>query len=283
MPFTSSSCSPQKSAICRKVSVVFSTSQTAVAFCINGSAIGIPSSRNGSLPSRKLGCAGARRSVFAGSSARYIERMRSMLKAFSPPALGLAAALAAPAAAEDFDYWLLALTWSPSWCRDEADPGAEQCDPDRDLGFILHGLWPQYEDGWPEDCASPHRDPTRRQTAAMADIMGSGDLAWYQWKKHGRCAGLPPTPTSRPPAAPSPRSPRRAPAAGRAPPTPSSAASSPANPGLDPDGLIVTCRDRPVREVRICLDRDLAPRPCGADVLAAACRSRGPLDLPPAP
>jgi ribonuclease T2 len=209
--------------------------------------------------------------------------MRSVLKAFSPPALGLAAALAAPAAAEDFDYWLLALSWSPSWCRDEADPGAEQCDPSRDLGFVLHGLWPQYEDGWPEDCASPYPDPTRRQTAAMADIMGSGDLAWYQWKKHGRCAGMP---------ADAWFAAARHAFAGVTPPRPGGMGVTAealergflaGNPDLDPDSLFVTCRDRTVREVRICLDRDLAPRTCGADVLAAACRSRGPLDLPPAP
>ena len=36
MPFTSSTCSPQKAAICSKVSDVFATSQTAVALGING-------------------------------------------------------------------------------------------------------------------------------------------------------------------------------------------------------------------------------------------------------
>ena len=43
----------------------------------------------------------------------------------------------------------------------------------------------------------------------------------------------------------------------------------------------MTCRDDRVQEVRLCLDRDLAPRTCGADVLRSACRDRGPLDLPP--
>ena len=70
-------------------------------------------------------------------------------------------------------------------------PGrSPQCDPARDLGWVLHGLWPQYEDGWPSFCRTAERDPTRRETAAMADIMGTSGLAWYQWKKHGRCAGL---------------------------------------------------------------------------------------------
>lgn len=206
-----------------------------------------------------------------------------MIKAFSRSVLGfaasLAAGLAAPASAADFDYWLLALTWSPSWCRDEARPDAGQCE--RGLGFVLHGLWPQYEAGWPEDCDSPHRDPTRRQTAAMADVMGSGDLAWYQWKKHGRCSGLP---------ADAYFAAARAALAGIALPVVGrdsvtaealEAGFRAANPGLAPDEMIVTCSDATVREVRICLDPDLAPRTCGADVLRSACRARGPLDMPP--
>ena len=205
--------------------------------------------------------------------------MRQLIKAFSHSALGLAACLAAaPSLAQDFDYWLLALTWSPSWCRDEAHPDAEQCG--RDLGFVLHGLWPQHEAGWPEDCGSPHRDPTRRQTAAMADVMGSGDLAWYQWRKHGRCSGLP---------AEAYFATARTAFAGIALPAVRrdrvtaealEAGFRAANPGLAPDELIVTCSDATVREVRICLDPGLAPRACGADVLRSACRAPGPLDMP---
>jgi ribonuclease T2 len=56
-----------------------------------------------------------------------------------------------------------------------------------------------------------------------------------------------------------------------------------ANPALAPDGLIVTCRDGLLREVRICLDRGLAPRRCAADVRRAGCRGGGALDLPAPP
>jgi ribonuclease T2 len=196
------------------------------------------------------------------------------------PLLALLALLAAvPARAGDFDYYLLALSWSPAWCAEGArEDEAEQCE--RDLGFVLHGLWPQYEDGWPEFCTTGQRDPTRRQTAAMADIMGSGGLAWHQWRKHGRCTGLtaedyfatarfayglttlPELPTS-----------------ATAPEI--EAAFVDANPDLAPEDLIVTCRDGMLREVRICLTTDLAPRPCGADVERGACRTRGTLDAPP--
>jgi ribonuclease T2 len=202
-------------------------------------------------------------------------------------AAALAGALAAPraAAAQDFDYWLLALSWSPSWCYDE--PGrledAEQCDPRKDFGFVLHGLWPQFETGWPEYCDTARRDPSRRQTAAMADVTGGAGLAWHAWNKHGTCSDLEAADyfalsrfafglMAKPDLA-----------------DPTTAAEVEdaflaANPGLDPDALVVTCRDGAVREVRICLSRDdLAPRPCGADVSRAACRARGPLDAPPPP
>jgi ribonuclease T2 len=183
--------------------------------------------------------------------------------------------------AQDFDYWLVALSWTPSWCAAEGEGGEGQCDPRRDLGFTLHGLWPQYEEGWPEDCASAARDPSRRETAAMGDIMGSGGLAWYQWKKHGRCSGL----GARDYFALSRRVygglelPR--PAGGRATAEAIEAAFRTANPGLPEDGVIVTCRDRALQEVRVCLSRDLEPRTCGADVLADACRQPGPIEVPP--
>lgn len=188
---------------------------------------------------------------------------------------------AAPLRAEDFDYYLLALSWSPSFCAANDDP--EQCAPDRDLGFILHGLWPQYESGWPEYCTTSFRDPSRRETSAMADVMGTGGLAWYQWKKHGRCSGL----TSEKYFGLS-----RILYEGLELPVPKAATVTAdgleaaflrGNPALTPDSVIVTCDGRGVQEVRICLGRDFEPRACGADVRADACRARGALDMPPAP
>ena len=111
-----------------------------------------------------------------------------------PPALAQTAApdLDRQDVAGRFDHYVLSLSWSPAWCaREGAESGARQCAPGRRLGFTVHGLWPQHETGWPADCPSARPDPSRRETAAMADLMGSGGLAWYQWKKHGRCSGLP--------------------------------------------------------------------------------------------
>lgn len=174
--------------------------------------------------------------------------------------------------AGEFDYYVLALSWSPTWCSLAGDErGAEQCDPDRDTDFIVHGLWPQYEQGWPQDCRTQERDPSRRESAAMADIMGSGGLAWYQWQKHGRCSGL----SARGYYDAIREAAERAPipevfdALDRDITLPASVVEDAfieANPELTRDGITVTCRDRSLQEVRICLTRDLQPRDCAPDV-----------------
>ncbi|MEM9010245.1 MAG: ribonuclease T2 [Pseudomonadota bacterium] len=185
--------------------------------------------------------------------------------------------VASPSLAEDeagvFDYYVLALSWSPNWCAAEGDArGADQCDPRHDYGFILHGLWPQYERGWPADCATDARDPSRAETAAMVDIMGSSGLAWHQWRKHGRCSGL----AGRDYLALSraaferiqrPAVLRQVSRSLEIPPEVIEAAFLEENPGIVADGLTVTCRDGRLQEVRICLSRELEPRICGADVV----------------
>ncbi len=109
-------------------------------------------------------------------------------------------------------------------------------------------------------------------TAAMADVMGSAGLAWYQWKKHGRCAGLPPRDyfslsreayrsVARPEAF------RRLDRDVTLPARVVEEAWLEANPRLEPDMLTVTCREGHVQEVRICLTKALAPRSCGPDVV----------------
>lgn len=206
-----------------------------------------------------------------------------MIKRISPRAAALAAGLvcfaAAPGRAQDFDYYLLALTWTPGWCAEEREGGG-QCAPGRGLGFTLHGLWPQFEEGWPEDCPATVEDASRRQTAAMADIMGSAGLAWFEWKKHGRCTGL---------EAGDYFARARRVYEALSLPEPSGRVTAEAleteflaaNPALFPEGVIVTCRGDRLAEIRLCLTPDLAPRPCAADVQRDACRNPAPLEAPP--
>jgi len=87
-----------------------------------------------------------------------------------------------------FDYYAMALSWSPSFCATNRDP--DQCDSGRKLGFVLHGLWPQYEAGYPEACS---RDPLPGAVRGRyAAIYPSEKLIGHEWKKHGTCSGLDP-------------------------------------------------------------------------------------------
>jgi len=186
----------------------------------------------------------------------------------------------------DFSYWLLALSWTPAWCAAEGDArGDSRCAPGSGRGWTLHGLWPQHEAGWPEFCRSPLPDPTHRQTMAMADIMGSSGLAWHQWRKHGRCSGL----------APGAYFDAARAAYSRFAVTETLAPSVAALelPGaavlerlradfsdLPEEAVTLVCRGRELREIRICLDRAMTPRACGADVAERGCRP-GPVRLAP--
>ncbi|MFT6531144.1 MAG: ribonuclease T2 [Limimaricola cinnabarinus] len=191
-------------------------------------------------------------------------------------AFAVLALFASPLRAEttgEFDYYVLALSWSPGWCaREGAARDSEQCDTDRDLGWVLHGLWPQYEDGWPDYCATPEAPPSRARTGAMADIMGTSGSAWHQWKKHGTCSGLSADAyyeTARDAYAriTRPEEFRRLDREITLPTSLVEEAFLRDNPDLAADGLTVTCRDGMVQEVRICLTRDLEPRDCGRDVI----------------
>jgi ribonuclease T2 len=182
-------------------------------------------------------------------------------------------ALADGEAAGDFDYYVMALSWSANWCALEGDGrGDPQCDAGRGLSFTLHGFWPQYEDGWPAFCRTSARDPSRSQTAAMADIMGGAGLAFYQWKKHGRCAGLPAEDyfaLSRQ-AYDSVVIPEVFRDLNRDVALPASVVEEAfleANPDLSRDQITITCTDGMIQEARICLTKDLEPRRCGDDVI----------------
>jgi ribonuclease T2 len=187
-------------------------------------------------------------------------------------------ALALPAHAEgeragDFDYFVMALTWSPNWCALEGDArDDDQCDARHAYGFTLHGLWPQYESGYPSGCRSAERDPSRAETGSMTDIMGSGGLAWYQWKKHGRCTGL----TARDYFATARRAygsvslPDVFQRLNRSITLPASVVEDAfveANPALPRDAITITCEAGMIQEVRLCLTKDLSPRRCGDDVI----------------
>jgi len=183
------------------------------------------------------------------------------------------AALADGEKSGEFDYYVLSLSWSPNWCAREGDArGSAQCNARRDHGWILHGLWPQYHQGWPSYCPTAKAPPSRAMTRQMQDIQGSSGLAWHQWKKHGTCSGLSAADyyalsrqayerINRPAVFRKLDKPVKLPA------RVVEEAFVKANPGLEPDMITVTCNSGYIEEVRICLSRELEPVPCGRDVI----------------
>ncbi len=96
--------------------------------------------------------------------------------------------------AGEFDYYSLVLSWSPSHCA-EATGDELQCNrrDGRRFNFVLHGLWPQYERGWPQDCRTARRPFVPQPLIdSMLDIMPSQRLVIHEYRKHGTCSGLSP-------------------------------------------------------------------------------------------
>lgn len=92
-----------------------------------------------------------------------------------------------------FDYYALALSWSPTFCASPAGrKSRQQCSGGRKYAFVVHGLWPQYTRGWPEYCQQRTPYLSNSLMRSMYDIMPSKRLIIHEWKKHGACAGLSP-------------------------------------------------------------------------------------------
>lgn len=90
-----------------------------------------------------------------------------------------------------FDLYVLSLSWSPSYCAaPQGRDDSEQCAPGRRFAFVVHGLWPQYERGWPQDCDTQERWVPEQRIGAVLDIMPSRKLIIHEWRKHGSCSGL---------------------------------------------------------------------------------------------
>src|SRR3712207_2977920 len=92
--------------------------------------------------------------------------------------------------AGEFDFYVLALSWSPAYCELEGNHrDRDQCEPGRGLGFVVHGLWPQFERGYPTECGPFGRSPSRVALAEAGDVFPSEGLARNQCRKHGSCSG----------------------------------------------------------------------------------------------
>jgi ribonuclease T2 len=170
-----------------------------------------------------------------------------------------------------FDFYVLSLSWSPSYCEAAEDRtggrGRDRQCSGRPFAFVVHGFWPQYERGFPSDCQVPAPRLARAIVVDMLDIMPSPRLVFHEWDRHGTCSGL------------SPKAyfglVRAAWDAVKVPPdyvrvdqpisvTPGQVANAflKANPQLVRDAINVSCDGRRLTEVRICMTKELSFRGC---------------------
>jgi ribonuclease T2 len=168
-----------------------------------------------------------------------------------------------------FDYYMLSLSWAPTYCLTHTDDGAE-CSG-KGYGFVLHGLWPQYESGgYPERCAAQFQ-LSAEAASKGATIYPSERLMQHEWQEHGTCSGLDPlayfSTADRATAV------VKIPKVLEAPPRDQMLTASQivdlfrgANRELAGDAMTVACSRGELSEVRICLTKDLAIRSCGRGV-----------------
>jgi len=187
-----------------------------------------------------------------------------------------------------FDFYVLALSWSPSFCEAAAERGnsgrSQQIQCGRPYAFVVHGLWPQYERGFPEYCQRPSPRLDRNIVSSMLDVMPAPGLIFNQWDKHGTCSGLGARAYF--------EGIRKARAAIKIPeqfldlsepktiaPGDIEEAFIKANPGLRSSAISVVCTSRRLSEVRICMSKDMQFHDCN-EVDRRACR-RDEVVMPP--
>ncbi len=179
-----------------------------------------------------------------------------------------------------FDFYVLALSWSPSYCAaarrrvPDRKPGL-QCGG-RPFSFVVHGLWPQYRRGFPSYCQVPAQRLNHSLVSGMLALMPSPRLIFHEWQRHGTCSGLTPNAYF--------ETVRKARAVVKIPPayldplapltvSPGAVEDAfiKANPGLTRAAMSVACDKTRLTEVRLCLSKDLAFRDC-AEIARRTCR-----------
>ena len=186
----------------------------------------------------------------------------------------------------DFDFYVLSLSWSSGFCETAAGARVRnQCEAGANLGFVVHGLWPQYEHGYPSDCGPAARFPSRIALETAQGLYPSEGLARHEWRTHGTCSGKSPTDYF--------ADVRRA-RESLVIPTPFVAPKEPqtwtpidiarafmaANPRLRSGMLGVVCAGSVLQEVRICFSKDLRDFHVCPEVSRQGCRVRE-ISVPP--
>jgi ribonuclease T2 len=177
-----------------------------------------------------------------------------------------------------FDFYVLAMSWSPDYCANKGDRDKQQCGSGKKLGFVLHGLWPQYQKGYPANCTTEKMPEAVKQQ--FPNLFPSPKLYDHEWEKHGTCTGETPLQyltrskqvkdsVAIPPAYNKPSKPFRT--------TLNDLKKSfaNANPGLSADSVAPSCSDsgRFLQEVLFCFSKDGKLIPCSPEILKRSGKS----------
>ena len=193
--------------------------------------------------------------------------------------------------AGEFDYYALVLSWSPSFCAEGTHGDSPQCSVDdpRPYNFVLHGLWPQYGKGWPQDCAAGNRPFVPGSLInQMLDIMPAKKLIIHEYSKHGTCSGL--SPDAYFALARKLYSSVKIPERFQSPGawqtvTPEEVLGDfmKNNPQIKPEMIAVSCggSGTQLKEVHICMSRDGKPAACGRNEVQKKMCSENEMAVPP--
>ena len=185
----------------------------------------------------------------------------------------------------NFDFYVFTLSWSSGFCElGGAGKAKSQCAGGAGLGFVVHGLWPQNERGYPSDCGAD-RAPSRAALDTVRGVFPDEGLARYEWRKHGTCSGKAPEAyfsdvramfqsVAVPDAFKSPRQEQSF------APIDISRAFIAANPGLRLDAMAIGCQRQVLQEVRFCVTKDLRQFRSCPEVARGTCRSTQ-ISVPP--
>lgn len=168
--------------------------------------------------------------------------------------------------AQEISSYILSMSWSPTYCLNTNKyPNTMQCNAQADHRLILHGLWPQYDSGYPSYCKTSFNKPTQSEIEGILDVTPAPGLVQHEWRKHGTCTGMSvrqyfenaekafnrfnlPDTLLRDNSYFTPYVLKRTVAK--------------ANPHMPPDSFYLICEKRLLKEIRVCLDNNLDPRSC---------------------
>jgi ribonuclease T2 len=194
-------------------------------------------------------------SLFAGAAGARSAKKHKSKKNPSPPG---------------FSYYLLTLSWAPDFCAIPANPhDPAECGIGKKVGFVVHGLWPQGQNGrGPENCG-PAGTVAHDIVTVMLKYLPTESLIQHEWKTHGTCSGL--SAADYFAAVRKTRDSVVIPDQFKAPaqtlklsPAAIEAAFAEANPTFPKTAFRTSCTNNALQEARLCFDKDLSPRACTA-------------------